>query len=61
MDYVAAAIADLPAIVLLLCSIACLFAALLVSLVRRIVPNLARPTMDIDPLDPLSYSVRYDQ
>lgn len=43
-------------ITLLLCSVACLFAALVISMVRRIVPNIEPPTADFDPLDPLSYS-----
>lgn len=42
-------------IILLLCSAACLFVALIISMLQRILPAIAQ-RVDVDPLDPISYS-----
>lgn len=42
-------------IILLLCSAGCLFLALIVSMLQRILPAITH-RVDADPLDPISYS-----
>lgn len=43
-------------IILLLCAIACLFAALVISIVQRLALAIRNQSVDVDPLDPISYS-----
>jgi len=56
MDYVSTT--ELTATTLLLCSVACLFLALIVSVIKRLYDEIGTTTTtDADPLDPLSYTL----
>lgn len=47
---------ELTAITLLMCSVACLFLALIISMIKRLCDRIGT-TVDADPLDPLSYTL----